>query len=377
MRIHEYVIRRLILMVFVLFAVSVIVFYLLRGSVGAEIALAPYILPKMDDAAKLQLATSLGVASHSCPSWRALISQVPGCAVPLWHQYLVWLQNVLVGNWGYSLLPGISGGTTFTWKVFASRFPYTAELAVAGAIVTIAVALPLGIVSGTRENKVPDHVSRIIALLGYSMPVFWLAFLLQLFFGVYLSVQEGPFSLGLLPTNGAMSTTCGLCFSNPGTVIGYTGAPILDATLSGNIAYLWDSFLPLILPTIALSFSTLGALTRIVRSSMIEVMRQDYILLARSKGLKERIVVYRHAFRNALLPAITISGLILAFLFGGVIPVEYIFSWPGIGQAVLSATYVFDANFIELYILVTALILVLANLATDVLYAILDPRIRY
>ena len=377
MRMHEYIVRRLILMVFVLFAISLIVFYLLRGSVGSEIAMAPYIVPKMNDAAKLQLAISLGVATPSCPSWGALISHAPGCLVPIWRQYLAWLQNVLAGNWGYTLLPGISGGTTFTWTVFSSRFPYTAELAVAGAIATIGVALPLGIVSGTRENKVPDHVSRIIALVGYSMPVFWLAFLLQLLFGVYFSVQEGAFSLGLLPTNGAISTMCGLCFSNPGTVTAYTGAPLLDAAFSGNLAYFWDSFVALILPTIALSFSTLGALTRIVRSSMIEVMRQDYILLARSKGLKDRIVVYRHAFRNALLPAITISGLILAFLFGGVIPVEYIFSWPGIGQALLSATYVFDANFLELYILVTALILVVTNLAADIFYAILDPRIRY
>jgi peptide/nickel transport system permease protein len=110
---------------------------------------------------------------------------------------------------------------------------------------------------------------------------------------------------------------------------------------------------------------------------MMEVLRQDYILLARSKGLKERVVVYRHALRNAILPAITVSGLIIAFLLGGAVIIEIIFSWPGVGQASLSAAYVLDINFLELYVLVTALIIVVANLVVDIIYAKIDPRIRY
>ena len=377
MKLYEYAARRLFLMLFVLFAVSLIVFYLARGPLPPEAALAPYITPRMSNAAKLQLAVSLGVASNSCPSWSALTSHQGSCIVPLWGQYFGWLQNIFAGRWGYSLLPGISGGTTLTWDVFASRFPYTAELALAGSVLTVVVALPLGIVSATRNNKLPDHLSRIVALLGYSMPIFWLGFLLQLAFGVYVSIPRGPFSLGLLPTNGPLSSTCGVCFNDPGEVIPYTGAPLVDSILSGNFRYFWDSLVSLILPTITLSFSSLGALTRVVRSSMMEVLRQDYILLARSKGLKERVVIYRHALRNALLPAITIAGLIFAFLLGGVIIVENIFSWPGIGQAALSATFAFDVNFLELYILVTALIIVVANLGVDILYAVLDPRIRY
>lgn len=364
-------------MVFVLFAVSLIVFLLARGALPPETALAPYITPRMNDAAKIQLAKSLAVATQSCPSWSAFVAHQQGCLVPLWGQYAVWLQNVFAGNWGYSLLPGISGGTTKTWDVFISRFAYTAELAVAGAILTIVVAIPLGIISATRNNKLPDHVSRLIAILGYSMPIFWLGFLLQLIFGVYVAVPRGGFSVGLLPTNGALSTTCGACIGDPGSVTSYTGAPVLDSVLSGNLPYFWDTLVALVLPTVTLSVSTLGALTRIVRSSMMEALRQDYILLARSKGLKERVVVYRHAFRNALLPALTISGLIFAFLLGGVVIVEFIFSWPGVGAAALAATFVFDVNFLELYILVTALIIVLANLGVDILYAILDPRIKY
>jgi peptide/nickel transport system permease protein len=153
--------------------------------------------------------------------------------------------------------------------------------------------------------------------------------------------------------------------------------PVVDSLLSGNLGYFWNALVALILPTITLSVSTLGALTRIVRSSMMEALRQDYVLLARSKGLKERVVVYRHAFRNAVLPALTISGLIFAFLLGGVVVVEYIFSWPGVGSAAVIATTVFDVNFLELYILVTSLIIVVANLGVDILYAVLDPRIKY
>ncbi|MDA4127069.1 MAG: ABC transporter permease, partial [Thaumarchaeota archaeon] len=167
------------------------------------------------------------------------------------------------------------------------------------------------------------------------------------------------------------------CLTTPGTITTYTGMPVVDSLLSGNVSYFWNSLVALVLPTITLSVSTLGALTRIVRSSMMEALRQDYVLLARSKGLKERVVVYRHAFRNAVLPALTISGLIFAFLLGGVIVVEYIFSWPGVGAAAESATTVIDVNFLELYILVTSLIIIVANLGVDILYAILDPRIKY
>ncbi|MDA4130462.1 MAG: ABC transporter permease [Thaumarchaeota archaeon] len=372
MRLYEYVVRRLILMVFVLFVVSVIVFYLTRGILPATFALAPYITPRMNDATKLGLAVALGVATPSCPSWSAFGQAAHGCIVPLYQQYFSWLQNVFSGNWGYSLLPDIGSGQT-TLQLFSSRFPATAELAIAGSILTVVIALPMGIISATRNNKLPDHVSRIVALTGYSMPVFWLAFILQIAFVLYLRVNNS----GILPSNGLLSTTCGICLGNVGTVNAVTGAPIFDAIIAGNPGYFWDSIVALALPAITLSFSTLGALTRIVRSSMMECLRQDYILLARSKGLAERTVIYRHALKNALLPAITISGIILASLLGGVVVVEYVFSWPGIGIAALSASLYVDINFLELYTLVIALIIVLSNLGVDVLYAFLDPRIRF
>lgn len=377
MRLYQYILRRLGLMLVVLFAVSLITFYLARGPLGASTALGPYITVKMHDPEKLQLAVSIGVATSSCPSFTAFSFNDPKCLVPLWEQYFSWLQLVLKGDWGYSLLPGVSGGSTPSWNVFASRFSYTAELAIAAALVTVLIALPLGVVSATHSNKLPDHFSRLLSILGYSLPIFWLGFLLQLVFGVYLTVPAGQFHIAILPTNGAFSTSCAVCISNPGNVTKYTGAPLFDGILSLNGAYLWDALVSLILPTITLSIASLASITRITRSSMLEAFRQDYIILARSKGLRERVVIYRHALRNAILAPLTVAGLTLAYLFGGVVITEYVFSWPGVGSAFLSAVTVFDMNFLQLYIIVIASIIVLANLAVDIVYAVLDPRIKY
>ena len=168
-------------MVFVLFAVSVIVFYLGRGLLPPASALAPYITPRMNAVTKLAVAQSLGVATNSCPSWTSFTNSAPGCLVPLYEQYFGWLRGVLSGNWGLSQIPGIGTGLT-TWALFSSRFPLTAELAISAGLFTVIVAIPMGIVSATHNNKAPDHVSRIVALTGYSMPIFWLGYILQISF---------------------------------------------------------------------------------------------------------------------------------------------------------------------------------------------------
>jgi ABC-type dipeptide/oligopeptide/nickel transport system permease component len=372
LKLYEYAIRRILLMGLVLFGLSLLMFYLTRGFLPPSFALAPYITPRMNDAQKLALAQSIGVATKSCASFQAFSAFQQSCLVPTWAQYTGWLANVLRGNWGLTLLPSISGTQT-TLSVFFSRFPFTAQLAVMGAILTIAIGIPLGIVSATHNNKLPDHISRIVSLGGYSIPQFWFGYVLLIIFVLYVRVG----GLGLLPGSGALATNCVICFANAGSVKAVTGAPIFDGIISGNLHYAWDSFVAMILPAVTLSITSIGALTRIVRSSMLEVLRQDYILLAKSKGLQERVVIYRHALRNALLPAVTVAGLLTAFLFGGVVVIEIVFSIPGVGYTSLQAVNVFDINFVELYVLVTALIIVVTNLAVDIIYAKLDPRIRY
>ena len=372
MKLYEYAIRRVLLMGLVLFGLSLLMFYLTRGFLPPSFALAPYITPRMTDLQKLALAQSLGVATQSCPSFEAFSAFQQSCLVPVWAQYTGWLSNVLQGNWGLTLLPGISGTQT-TLSVFFGRFPFTAQLAVMGAILTIAIGIPLGIVSATHNNKLPDHISRIVSLGGYSIPQFWFGYVLLIIFVLYVRVG----GLGLLPGSGSLATNCVICFTNPGAARTVTGAPILDGIVSGNLHYAWDSFVAMILPAVTLSITSIGALTRIVRSSMLEVLRQDYILLAKSKGLQERVVIYRHALRNALLPAVTVAGLLTAFLFGGVVVIEIVFDIPGVGLTSLTAVNSFDINFVELYVLVTAFIIVVTNLAVDIIYAKLDPRIRY
>jgi ABC-type dipeptide/oligopeptide/nickel transport system permease component len=359
-------------MVFVLLALSILIFYLTRGLLPPTTSLAPYITPRMDDSAKLSLARALGVATSSCPSFASFTRYAPGCVVPIWEQYWAWLHNALSGNWGYSLLPDVAPLTP-TWDTFFSRFPFTAELALAAAFFTVILGVPLGVISATHQNKLPDHLSRIVSLGGYSVPQFWFGAVLQIIFVLYIRIG----GLGLLSTDSTVATTCALCFAKTGIVTAFTGMPVLDGILSLNPAYTWDSIVALILPALTLAITSIGAITRILRSSMMDVLRQDYITMARSKGLKERIVIYRHALRNAMLPTITVIGLLVSYLFGGAVIVEIVFSWPGVGNASLAAADALDVNFLELYVLVTAVIIVVVNLLVDVIYAKLDPRVRY
>ena len=346
MRLYQYVIRRLILMLFVLISVSAIVFYLARGFPSAVAPWAPYITGRMTGAQIQQI-----IKTH-------------GFDQPLHIQYFFWIQDILRGDWG----------STGTWAngrpandVFFTRFPYTVELSVAAVILTVLIGLPLGIISAIRNNKIPDHISRIIALTGYSTPSYWFGFILQLVFFYYFFLWGLPY----FPSSGAVSG------SMIGRVPRVSGIPILDGLLAGNLAYAWDAFIHLILPSFSLAFISLGYLARIVRASMLEVLRQDYITMARSKGLTERVVIYRHALKNALIPAVTLTGLFFAGLLGGALITEFVFAWPGVGQASLLAVTQGDSNFVLLYSLVMAAIIVGSNLVVDVAYVFLDPRIKY
>lgn len=344
MKIYEYIIRRLILMIFVLLGVSIIIFYLARGFPAGFDPVAPYITQRM---------TSDQIAE---------VRRIHGFDQPLYVQYGFWLRDVLNGDWG---LAGVWAQGRPVSQVFFLSFPYTVQLALAAIILTVAIGLPLGIISAVKNNKIPDHISRVIALTGYSTPSYWFGFMLQLVFFYYFSLWGLP----NLPSTGASGMS--------GIVPRITGMPVLDGLLAGNLVYTADALTHLILPAFSLAFISLGFLARIVRASMLEVLRQDYIILARSKGLKERVVIYRHALKNALIPAVTLTGIFFAGLLGGAMITEFVFSWPGVGQLALQAVFQGDSNFLLLYTLVLAAIIVIANLAVDVAYVFLDPRIKY
>src|SRR5579872_3816670 len=187
-RLVYFLIRRAILSIVVLTGISLIVFYLGRAFLSPSVAVTPYITPRMNNVAKLAQAQSVGVATLGCPSWTAFVQRSSACIVPVYDQYLTWARMVFSGNWGYSLIPGIAGGQT-TWNVFWLRFPVTAELAIVGGLLTVVIALPLGIISASHRNKLADHASRLIALSGYSMPIFWLGYVLQIIFVLYLKIH--------------------------------------------------------------------------------------------------------------------------------------------------------------------------------------------
>jgi peptide/nickel transport system permease protein len=231
------------------------------------------------------------------------------------------------------------------------------------------VGIPLGIISAVRNNRLPDHVSRLIALIGVSTPVFWLGLLLQLVF-FYFFQQWG---LPYLPSGGRYDVT--LMLQHPVTNI--TGLLVFDSLVTGNFIMAQDALAHLILPSFALGFVDLGVIMRIMRSSMLEVLRQDYVTLARSKGLSERVVILRHALKNAMIPTVTVGGIAVATLLAGAPLTETVFAWPGMGRLAVAAIGTNDAPLIMGFALITSLMLVLVNLTVDILYAFLDPRIKY
>lgn len=337
-KLWEYIIRRLFLLVFVLIGVTIITFFL------SQVLLDPLAVYVTERTTTEQMAALVAHYRLNDP-WPV--------------RYVVYVGNLIQGDWGYSRSMGQP-----VLDSLAARFPATIELAITAIIWTLIAGIPFGIISALKNNKLPDHVSRISALTGVSTPVFWFALILQIVFFYYLH---------LLPSSGRFDTT--LLIEHPVTQI--TGLMVWDTILTGNFIMTQDVLLHLILPSFALGFIGFGGIMRITRSSMLEVLRQDYIILARSKGLTERVVIYRHALKNAMIPTVTVAGLAIAGLLGGAPLTETIFAWPGMGRLAVNAVNRNDAALIMGFVVITAIILVLANLVVDVIYAYLDPRIKY
>lgn len=250
-------------------------------------------------------------------------------------QYGIWLGNLLRGDLGRS----IHTKTPVIERTYNSIWP-TLELAVVAMIIAVAVALPAGIISATRRNSPADIIASIFTFLGVSMPEFWLGILLIMGVAAWLR---------WLPPSGWVS-------------------PLDDLGL--NIKYL-------ILPAITLSASRIAVLTRQIRASLLDVLSQDYIQTARAKGVRERLVVQRHALKNAFIPVLTIMGLQLGHLFGGAIIVEVLFAIPGLGRLAVDSIFNKDFPLVQGVVLLIALAVLSMNLIVDVLYSYVDPRIRY
>jgi peptide/nickel transport system permease protein len=319
----HYILRRLIQIIPMLILISIFAFFLMRLAPGdpARAFLDP---EKVADPVRLEnIRRSLGLEQP----------------VPI--QYLRWLGRVVQGDMGYSYR-----SRQPVVKEILTRLPNTLILGLAATLLSLIVAVPIGIVSAVKQYSAFDYIATLFAFIGISMPNFWIGLLL-----IYIFVGQ----LGILPAVGTQSVP----------------AP------TQPLAQFTDFMKHLLMPAVVLGLQSMAGWARYQRSSLLEVIRQDYICTARAKGLTERVVLTRHALRNALIPLVTLAMLSVPSLLGGAFITESIFAWPGMGRLAVHALYQRDYPVIQGVTLFSALLVLLANLAADVLYALVDPRVRY
>jgi peptide/nickel transport system permease protein len=329
----SFIIRRTLVVIPTLLGITIIIFTMLAITPG--------------DPAELLLGER--ATKESLEAMREYL----GLNKPLYVQYGMFLRRVAKFDLGETIWTRQK-----VWIEIMERFPATVELTLAAMIISSFFGVLLGIISATKQYSWFDYVSMLGSLFGVSMPVFWLGLMLMLIFSL---------SLGLFPMSGRLGVDTDL------TVI--TNLFVVDSILTGNWPALKDALMHLALPAIALSTIPLAIVARMTRSSMLEVLRQDYIKTARAKGLSEVKIVLKHALRNGLIPVVTVVGLQFGLLLGGAILTETVFAWPGIGKWLFDGVIKRDYMVIQGGTLLVATIFVFINLIVDVLYAIINPRI--
>ncbi len=300
-------------------------------------------------------AAALGQRAIEDPATVAAFRAKYGLDEPLWRQYLLYLGNLVQGDFGTSQQTRRPVGADI-----AKFLPATAELALAAIVISLVVGLALGITAAVFRDRFLDALIRVLSLGGVSVPTFWLA----LAASVVFSVQ-----LGWLPSTGQLDPGA----DRPKDI---TGMVLVDSLLTGNWATFGSALEHIIMPAVVLAAYTIGMITRFTRASMLEVLGNDYVRAARAKGLPERTVLFRHVLRPALVPIITVTGLALGSLLSGTVLVENIFSWPGMGQYAYKSSLALDLPAVMGVSIVIAVIYVVINLLVDILYSVIDPRIR-
>jgi peptide/nickel transport system permease protein len=310
-----YLVRRFLLMILTLVGISMIIFLLLRVVPGNIVDILFDSAGMVNPAEKLKIEKELGLDKP----------------IPL--QYLAWIGGMAQGDLGYSYVSEKS-----TVDEIAPRIPVTAKLAVLALLFSIVLGVPLGVMSAVRQNSATDYILRVLSLTGLSMPAFWLGLLILMVF-----------------------------------VAQFGTMPIYTAERRS----FWEDVLLYSIPAAAVGFRSSALIMRLTRSSMLEVLRQDYIRTARAKGAPEREVNYDHALRNALLPVVTVIGIEAAFLIGGLIVTETVFNIPGVARFLVEAIRSRDYPIVQNLVMFIAIVVVVVNFLVDMLYAALDPRIKY
>ena len=277
-----------------------------------------------------------------------------GLDLPLWERYVIFLDGLLHGDLGISI-----ASQRPVLDDIADFAPATIELATVGFLLSVLIGVPLGIIAAVKRDRWIDHFARLVSLIGVSSPTFWLAFIVLAVFYGGLQIAPGPGRVGAIALP-------------PPTV---TGLYLVDSALAGDWPTFRDALGHLVLPSVVLAAATLGLITRTTRASMLESMQQDYVRVARAKGLTERRIVLGHVLPNALIPVVTLGGLAYANLLTGAVMTETIFSWPGLGRYTFRSAAALDFPAIMGITLVVAATYLVINLLIDISYALLDPRV--
>jgi peptide/nickel transport system permease protein len=332
----RYITSRLLLAVVMVFLATLVIFLIANAVPGDPVL------------------TQLGDIAANNPAIVAAYRHKWGLDLPFWDRYWIFLTGLLHGDLGISI-----SSQRPVLDDIAQYAPATVELSTAAFVLSLLVGLPLGVIAAMKRDSWVDHLARGLSLIGVSSPTFWLAFIMLAVFYGWLGWAPGPGQIGAdqFP---------------PPTV---TGFMLIDAPLAGQWDTFWDALRHLALPAIVLAASTLGLITRTTRAAMLETLSQDYIRVARAKGLKRAVIMLRHALPNALLPVVTLGGLAYAQLLTGTVLTETIFSWPGLGRYTFQSAVILDFPAIMGVTLVVAIVYVVVNLLVDISYALLDPRV--
>jgi len=331
----RFILQRLALLIPTLFGIVIIVFLMIHLIPG--------------DPAQVMLG------ERASPESVAALRAEMGLDRPLYIQIGRYFKGLIRGDLGRSIKTHEE-----VWVELKRRFPATVELATTSMLFAALVGISAGILSATRRGSLLDYTGMMAALVGISMPIFWLGLVVILLFSALL---------GIFPISGRISSST--------LIEGWTGLYLIDSLLAGDGGAFRDALWHLCLPALALGTIPMAVIARMTRSSLLEVLGEDYIRTAWAKGLSEKRVILWHAMRNAMIPTVTIIALEFGYLLGGAIITETIFAWPGVGRWLLLAVQARDFRAIQGGVLLIATTFVIINLITDILYAYIDPRIRY
>jgi len=330
-----FIVERLLQLIPVLIGISLVVFLMMALTPG--------------DPVEIMLGDQLATAEQ-----KESLRRDMGLDLPAAERFIRFVKNALGGDFGRSFFHRRPVA-----EVIAERLPATIELTIVAMLIALAVAIPLGVLAAVRRGSLIDKAATVISLVGVSMPGFWLGIMLILLFAVHL---------GWMPVSGRID----YAFEVPRI----TGMILFDSLVQGRYAAFLNALHHILMPAVTLGLAMAALLMRVTRTSMIEVLQQDYIVFAEAKGLSRARVLVRHALKNALIPTVTVAALETGYLLGGNTIVEMVFGWPGLARVIVEGIYSRDFPLVQAGVLVIAVIYVTVNFAADVLYTLLNPRVK-